>query len=436
MAKSESGFSNNWEEIFNRYKVVERVERDGFVDLSASDLKAVYEPRLLTKVDHSHQLPTVMKTHGLSILTLSASAWRVGPFDIFQTLPEWTSPDHSVPSRTLPSWLESLTLESITGEGAVMNAAAASGMLDEFCGEGLVSTITGRGRSGDFSFTVDGPKGSQDIDVKGAQIEIDAGFEGASGLFLFEAKKHRAIDFNVRQLYYPYRAWSQRIKKPIRPVFLTFANGVFDLTEYRFTNPNNFSSSEIVNHSRFMLGSGLPKEKEIVHVARTVKEQSKAVAQTVREVPFPQADDFERIIDLVEFLAESPRTIEEITLQYEFAPRQSDYYFNAARYLGLAEVSRGDDGTNLRQSTELANVIIKMPYKERQLRLAELILAIDPISEIYLNWVNGIETPSLNRIEQLFTESESSRGLSGATLRRRAQTISAWVTWLKSFDDK
>jgi hypothetical protein len=185
-----------------------------------------------------------------------------------------------------------------------------------------------------------------------------------------------------------------------------------------------------------MLGSSLPKEKEIVHVARKVREQSKASQKTFREVPFPQADDFERIIDLVEFLSESPRTIEEITLQYEFAPRQSDYYFNAARYLGLAEVSRGDDGTNFRQATELAKTIITMPYKERQLRLAELILAIDPIAEIYLDWINGIETPNLDKIEKLFTESKSSQGLSGATLRRRAQTINAWVTWLKSFDDR
>jgi hypothetical protein len=436
MPRGESGFSNNWEEIFNRYNIVQRVEREGYADLTAAELKAIYEPRLLTKVDHSHQLPTVMKNHGLSILTLSASTWRVGPFNIFQTLPEWKTPDHTVASRSLPSWLESLSLEGLTGEGAVMNAAAASGMLDEFCGEELVSTITGKGRSGDFSFTVDGgPNGKTNIDVRGAQIEIDAGFEGRTGLFLFEAKKHRAIDFNVRQLYYPFRAWNQRVRKPIRPVFLTFANGVFDLTEYRFTDPNNFSSSEIVSHSRFMLGAGLPKEEEIVQAAKSAKIQPTQRVQPPKDIPFPQADDFERIIDLVEFLADSPRTLEDITSEYEFAPRQSDYYFNAARYLGLAEVVRGEDGKNYRQATALAEEIIKLPYRQRQVRLAELILAIDPISEIYLNWVSKGETPHLDKVEELFTKSESSNGLSGATLRRRAQTISAWVGWLKSFDD-
>ena len=436
MPRGESGFSNIWETLFTRYNIVERVERDGFADLTAAELKAVYEPRLLTKVDHSHQLPTVMKNHGLSILTLSANTWRVGPFEIFQTLPEWKTPDHTVATRSLPSWLESLSLETLTGEGAVMNAAAASGMLDEFCGEELTSTISGKGRSGDFSFTVDGPRGKTNIDVRGAQIEIDAGFEGRNALYLFEAKKHRAIDFNLRQLYYPFRAWNQRVKKPIRPVFLTFANGVFDLTEYQFTDPNNFSSSEIVSHSRFMLGTGLPKEAEIVQAAKFVKEQPQQASATSGEIPFPQADDFERIIDLVEFLADSPRTLEDITSEYEFAPRQSDYYYNAARYLGLAEGVRGDDGKNYRQATPLAQQIIKLPYRDRQVQLAKLILAIDPISDIYLNWVSRGETPTLDTVEDLFTKSKSSQGLSGATLRRRAQTISAWVGWLKSFDDR
>lgn len=436
MAKAESGFSNNWEEIFTRYNVEKRVADEGFVDLSAAELKAVYEPRLLTKVDHSHQLPTVMKTHGLSILTLSSSSWRVGPFNIFQTLPEWKAPDHSVPTRALPSWLESLTISTLTGEGAVMNAAAASGMLDEFCGEELTSTISGKGRSGDFVFNVDGAKGKNEISVKGAQIEIDAGFEGRNALYLFEAKKHRAIDFNVRQLYYPFRAWNQRVAKPIRPIFLTFANGVFDLTEYRFADPNNFSSSEMVKHARFMLGTGLPKEKEIVEAAKTVSALKHKPVQTTKDIPFPQADDFERIVDLVEFLVDSPRSLEDITAEYEFAPRQSDYYFNAARYLGLAEVAKGEDGRNYRQATQLAEDILALPYKERQVRLASLILAIDPISEIYLNWVSRGETPALDQVEALFTKSPSSHGLSGATLRRRAQTISAWVGWLKSFDDR
>lgn len=433
--RNRGGFSTNWEEVFNRYDVAGRVERHGYADLTADDLRAVFEPRLLTKVDHSHSLPLIMKEHGFSILTLSTSSWRIGPFNIFKELPDWKSPDHTVPSRSLPSWLESLSPDSLTGEGAVINAASASGILQEFCGEELVPTVSGKGRSGDFSFQIQGNNRTYSVDVRGAQIEIDAGYEGKANLFLFEAKKHISIDFNVRQLYYPFRAWSQRVRKTVRPIFLTFANGVFDLTEYQFTDAENFSSGEIVRHSRFMLGMGLPSEKEIVELAKTSRSTQSKRLWTDIDVPFPQADDFERIIDLVEFLAERPRTQEEITTEYEFAPRQSDYYFNAARYLGLAMTERGDDGKTYRQTTALAKEIIALPYKQRQIRLAALVLAVEPIAEIYLDWVSRGEVPRLDKVEDLFTRSSSSRGLSGATLHRRAQTILAWVSWLKRFDD-
>jgi len=59
--------------------------------------------------------------------------------------------------------------------------------------------------------------------------------------------------------------------------------------------------------------------------------------QIVREpeIPFPQADSFRRIINLCELLNKSYLTKNEITANYYFDPRQSNYYTDAGRYLGL-----------------------------------------------------------------------------------------------------
>ena len=49
---------------------------------------------------------------------------------------------------------------------------------------------------------------------------------------LIEAKSSLSTDFLVRQLYYPFRLWTNKITKPIRPVFLLYSNGTYYFFEY------------------------------------------------------------------------------------------------------------------------------------------------------------------------------------------------------------
>ena len=58
------------------------------------------------------------------------------------------------------------------------------------------------------------------------QIEIDAAYEGIHYLSLFEAKRDLSDDFLVRQLYYPFRVWSERVTKTVKPVFLIFSTNL------------------------------------------------------------------------------------------------------------------------------------------------------------------------------------------------------------------
>ena len=54
-------------------------------------------------------------------------------------------------------------------------------------------------------------------------------------------------------------------------------------------------------------------------------------------LPFPQADKFERVINLCELLNEKILNKDEVTAKYDFDARQTDYYTSAARYLGLID---------------------------------------------------------------------------------------------------
>jgi hypothetical protein len=424
-----------WAKLFRKFSIAERVANEGFFDISAADFKPEFEPRLLTKVDHSHQLPQVMKDNDLSILTLTNSSWRIGPFEVFESLPNWRPPDETVIRKALPDWFQSLTKDGITGEGALVNAADASGILSDFCGEELVATITGKGRSSTFDFVVDNKtSGSTSISVKSAQIEIDAGFEGPNALYLFEAKKHLSLDFNVRQLFYPFRTWDGRVEKKVKPIFITLANDVFDLTEFRFLDPSNMSSIELVSSKRYMLSEQLVSEREIVEIAKLASHQGDR--HLTINVPFPQADDFERVIDITEFVASEPRSIEDISANYEFHPRQADYYFSAARFLGLGEIVRGSDGVNYRRVTKLGAEIIRLPYAAKRIAMARLILEIPAVREIYMLKIEHDVLADIREAERFVSESSDEQGISGSTIRRRAQTVLAWVKWLLTISQR
>ena len=429
--KTESITNKAWNGAFEKYNILERVKNDGFADITANEMRVFREPRLMSKVDHSQNLPSVFKENKLSILTLSTSEFRIGHFDIFQTLPEWTLPGNDVETLPFPPNLETLDFTNLTGEPGVINTAYATEMLHAFCDQDLVLTVSGRMRTSDFTYSVNTLQGApQNIRVNKAQMEIDAAYEGNKNFYIFEVKNHMSRDFNLRQLYYPYRTWQDRIKKKTNPVFLTFSNDVFDLYEYGFDSITDFSSAQLVKHKRYMLTHAQPKVETLVESAK------KGIgARRAATVPFPQADNFERVVDLVSYLIEAPRTVEDLATNYDFDPRQSDYYFNAAKYLGLATNSTGEDSTEYRVATDEAVRIFALPYQEKYSALAALVLGIDTVATIYLEEMRSGSKASKQFAETTFANSTDSQGLSGATIGRRATTALAWAAWARSISN-
>jgi hypothetical protein len=79
----------------------------------------------------------------------------------------------------------------------------------------LVLTIRGRKYTPSFRFYVN----KYNLEVKGVQTEVDAGFEGKEKVVLIEAKNRQESNVIIRQLYYPYRQWQQVTKKKVIPIF-------------------------------------------------------------------------------------------------------------------------------------------------------------------------------------------------------------------------
>ena len=94
-------------------------------------------------------------------------------------------------------------------------AYASSIIKTFFDDDTLVLTIRGRKYTPEFSFRVN----NQIITARSVQTEVDAGYEGKDKVILVEAKNSRADNAIIRQLFYPFRQWSQHSSKKIHLLF-------------------------------------------------------------------------------------------------------------------------------------------------------------------------------------------------------------------------
>jgi hypothetical protein len=416
-----------WEEVFASKRILEKIEIQGYADVTADELRVHREPRLMAKIDHSNNRPTIMKQHDLVLFSISNSSYRIGPFDLFQKLPQWGDLKNDTTTLAMPEGLQSLNVENITSENAILYSALSSEMLTDFCGEEVRATVSGRMRTGNFGFRINNRRiGQHDVKVNNTQVEIDAGLEGKDNFYLIEIKNHMSVDFNRRQLFFPLNLWSRKIKKPVRTIFLSFSNDAFDFFEFEWKDISSLSNCELVRQKRYVFESRGANNFSLYEFA--IKGE-KAGKKILSEAPFPQADNFERVIDLVTFLQESPKSMQYIAQHYDFDPRQSDYYFNAARFLGLAEL----DVFKNRCATKTAEDIFSRPTKEKYQELAKLLISFAAVRRTYLELVKNADGIELDMVRDIVKFSgEAGNIAEESTLRRRGQTVLSWANWLKT----
>ena len=354
-----------WENLFDKYHILAEIERNGQFTISANQIKEFREPRLMTKFDHKVNLPTIFAENQLAILPVTRGDYVISSFSAYK---EFEQPSTDVQRISIPAHIQSLMPQFLVSEAIALNCANACGILEDFLeDEALVATVSGRMSSGEFNFNIDSASGTRAVSVTNSQIEIDAAYEGINYLSLFEAKRDLSDDFLVRQLYYPFRVWSNRVTKIVKPVFLIFSNGIFNLYQYQFDDPQNYNSLRLVKQKNYVIATEICLS-DIENLLGTVPEVQEP------EISFPQADSMSRIINLIELLHEKPMTRNSITTEYAFDVRQTNYYTDAGRYLGLIDKGRDEDNNILFQLSEKGHRIMNLAYRERQLAIVSQIL--------------------------------------------------------------
>jgi hypothetical protein len=426
MKSKKTANEDAWEKLFEEYNIIEKINKDGIFQISADQIKEHREPRLMAKFDHSINLPEIFHQNHLSILPITRGYYVIAPIN---TYAKFETTHRNITHLSLPDSIESLSATNIPTETIAINCAYASGILSDFLEEpNLMPTVSGRMGSENFSFFINDTRkdGKFKIEVDSSQIEIDAAYEGGRSLNLIEAKRDIADDFLVRQLYYPYRTWNGRISKTVRPIYLVYSNGIFMLYEYVFKNPDFYNSLELVKQKNYSIEDtaiGINEIEEIVHNKRVQKEP---------EIPFPQADSFERVINLCELLDgnNSCLTREEVTENYAFDVRQTNYYTDAGRYLGLIDKSKNDSGDPCYFLTTEGHRIMRLPFRERQLAFCSKILKHRIFKDIFKIYLSQGSLPDRNAIIKKMAKAKLYNVGSISTMARRASTIRGWLNWI------
>lgn len=416
-----------WNKLFSKHSILEKVSNEGYFKISSKQINEFREARLMTKFDHSSQLPAIFETNKLTILPISRGDYEIGPYEIFHSITNYES---SIKAITFPDFLESLNHLEITSEATAINSAFVSNLLNDFTDEKkLYPTVSGRMGSGVFSFSINAGKERKSITIENSQVEIDGGYEGDSALHIIEAKNYISSDFLVRQLYYPYRIWSDKIKKQVRLIFLTYTNGIFHLREFGFTNPNDYNSIFQVKEKRYRFHESILS----IDILIQLLEKTKVINEP--EIPFPQADSFARVINVLELIHQNNGIYKEDYLNdYDFGaidPRQHDYYTNASRYLGLVNKFKDNNQDQIFfKLSGLGERIMSLPVAKRQIEFIKCILAHQVFKDALQRYLINKKIPAKDEVVELMKKNNLYKISSDTTYFRRASTITGWLRWI------
>lgn len=418
----EANLTNNeaWEKLFDKYDIQNQVTKYGIFEISANKIKEFREPRLMTKFDTYESRPSVFGKK-LSILPNSRGTYLIGNFDAYKKLPEVTSEIQHV---EFPDYLETINKDQINSEANAINIMSIANILDDFLGEeNMVQTISGRMSSGIFDFSIYDTKNKSNIDinVQNSQIEIDGGFENHNTIAIIEGKNIFNDNFLVRQLYYPFRCWQNKVTKIIRPVFMVYSNNVFRLMEYEFQDYKNYSSITFLRQKNYSFEETKITIQDLIDIYN-----STSLKQEPVNVPFIQANSFNTVISILEMVKDNPLTTEKIAENIGFKQRQSDYYYNACKYLGLAEKSKNENGNTIVKLTKKGRHLLELPYKKRQLQYVSLMFEHEILRYSFDYAINNGKIPDNKLLEYKIHELK----LCEDSADRRASTVSSWTKWI------
>lgn len=248
--------NNSWKKIFRDNNILEHDFSNGPFYLSAKLIKKSVqnfkkttekEVRILCKMDTRESVPEVMRANKLFLLPVKNGEYVLVKGEGYINIPDIKSETESYNTKLT---FELDTSKVGNSEMQHLDFAYASSIIRTFMDDlNLVLTIRGRKYTPEFEYKI----GNQRIKVNGVQTEVDAGYEGKDKIVLVEAKNSATKNTIIRQLYYPFRQWSEHTKKDVYLLFFEKRQDEYLIWQYKFTDKYDYNSIKLVKSKKYKI---------------------------------------------------------------------------------------------------------------------------------------------------------------------------------------
>lgn len=365
---------------------------------------AAKDARFLAKIDSREDLPEIFKKHGLFLLPIKNGEFLILKGEGFCNIENQSTSIIDFETRLKLDLQASRIGDS---EMQHLDYSFNTGLLQyHYKTKSLYQTIRGRKFTPSFSFYFN----KHLIHVQSVQMEVDGGYEAEEMLALIEAKNIKINNFVIRQLYYPFRSWKHNIpEKDIKLSFFSHNNGIYTLHDFTFADPENYNSIKQLKTSHYRIVSFI----KINNFKLPLNPSGKNI--------IPQADDLNKVVELVEKVANGTFDAQSMANELRFDKRQSSYYREAAEALGFVYIEN-----NKYYPSEAGKAFGMKRDKERDNFLAEQIINIPIFFKIFSLLISG--QTKIER-QQLIEIIMGTSRLNQTTATRRSSTVLSWLKW-------
>ncbi|MDQ7025653.1 MAG: hypothetical protein Q9P01_04950 [Anaerolineae bacterium] len=242
--------TDTWQTIFDEYLIHQHdFDTEPFF-ITAKEIKKAtnnLEPRILCKQDTRESRPQIFQENNLFILPVKNGKYAIVRGEGYVDIPPVD--DKQEKHKSLLDYRLD-TAHVGNSEMQYLDFAYATSLIRSVMDDdSLVLTIRGRKYTPPFSFKV----GNQWLETRSVQTEVDAGYEGRSQVVLVEAKNSRTTNTIIRQLFYPYRQWTEHTDKPISSIFFEKNNDEYNIWHFVFDNPDDYNSIRLLKSGKYII---------------------------------------------------------------------------------------------------------------------------------------------------------------------------------------
>ena len=209
-----------------------------------------FEPRLLCKMDTSDSRPDIFKKHNICLMSVKNGVYVIMKENIYVPLHTYKTAANIIRETS-----NSMLLNIGDSEMTILDKLHYNNVLEYVIGEKILygPLLGGRHRC-----TFDTTIGDISLSISGSQYETDGCYETKSTVCIVEAKSTPCKDFNVRQLYFPFREVHKQVnnKKTIIVLFIYKDKGKnIHIYKYKWRNYLVMNDIELLGYFKYILHS-------------------------------------------------------------------------------------------------------------------------------------------------------------------------------------